>query len=140
MSQASLLIVDDDLAIRSTLQELFSKKYPCHAVASSEEALRSLSSGDYDVVILDISLPGMSGLELLARIRHEHPDTQVIIISGIDYEQHAGALFRTGAFDYMHKPFQIEDVVESVARAAARAGAPGRAEPGEQGDAGTKSE
>jgi DNA-binding NtrC family response regulator len=121
MSQASLLIVDDDLTIRSTLQELFSKRYPCHAVASSEEALKSLSSVHYDVVLLDVSLPGMSGLELLARIRHEHPGTQVIIISGIDYEQHAGALFRTGAFDYLHKPFQLEDVVESVARAAARA-------------------
>ena len=63
MSQASLLIIDDDVAIRSTLDEPFSESYGCHAAAADEEALRGTSSQRYDVIILDVSLPGMSGLE-----------------------------------------------------------------------------
>ena len=70
----------------------------------------------YDVVITDISTPGLSGIELMAHIQQRQPDTPVIIISGIDYQQHSAELIKMGAFDYFVKPFQIGEVVEGVAR------------------------
>ena len=133
MSRASLLVIDDDSAIRPTLHGLSSQRYWCHTAASAEEALGRLSSEHYDVIIFDIPLPGMSGLELLTRIRRERPGAQLIFVTGIDDEQHAGDLCRAGAFDYLCKPFQLEPAAFARAistlrgrgvAAAALAGAP----------------
>ena len=63
-------------------------------------------------------MPGLSGIELMAHIQQRQPDTPVIIIiSGIDYQQHSAELIKMGAFDYFVKPFQTGEVVEGVARA-----------------------
>lgn len=71
----------------------------------------------YDVVLTDISMPGLSGLELLGHIRQKFSDTPVIIISGIGDQEHAQGLIRIGAFDFILKPFSLEVVEKSVRRA-----------------------
>ena len=117
---AALLIVDDDAAVRDVLYDLFSGGHLCHMAGTAEQALTYLETEPYDVAIIDISLPGMSGLELLTQARLHRPETSVIVITGIDYQQHMGDLIRLGAFDYLIKPFRLEDIEESVTCALAR--------------------
>jgi CheY-like chemotaxis protein len=117
---AALLIVDDDASVRDVLYDLFSGGHLCHTTGTAEQALLYLDAGPYDVALIDISLPGRSGLELLSQVRLRHPQTSVIVITGIDYQQHMGDLIRLGAFDYLIKPFRLEDIEESVSCALAR--------------------
>ena len=114
---AAILIVDDDSAVRDILYDVFSEEHMCHAAATAEQALAFVREQTYDVVMTDISMPGLSGLELLGRLRQEQPHTPVIVISGISDRTHAEGLTRLGAFDYILKPFRLEAVEESVARA-----------------------
>lgn len=121
---AALLIVDDDDVVRETLFDLFSEEHLCHAAPTVENALAFLKVETYDVVLTDISMPGLSGLELLGIVRQGHPDTPVIIISGIGDRAHAEGLIRLGAFDYILKPFRLEQVERSVERALEQRGRP----------------
>jgi DNA-binding NtrC family response regulator len=114
---AAILIVDDEDVVRDVLYDLFSEEHMCHAAATAEQALAFLNEQSYDVVLTDISMPGLSGLELLGRLRQEQPDTPVIVVTGIGDRTHAEGLMRLGAFDYILKPFSLEAVEASVARA-----------------------
>jgi two-component system nitrogen regulation response regulator NtrX len=117
---AALLIVDDDADVRDTLYDLFADEYLCHTAPTAEHALDFLRERSYDVVLTDISMPGLSGVELLGIIRQRQPETPVIIISGIGDRAHADGLIKLGAFDYILKPFRLEQVEASVARAVER--------------------
>ena len=113
----NILVVDDDDAIRDTLYDLLSDEYVCQTAETAEKALARLATDSYDVVLTDISMPGLSGLELLGHIRQRFADTPVIIISGISDQEHAQGLIKLGAFDFLLKPFKLEDVEKSVQRA-----------------------
>src|SRR5918998_2575200 len=114
---AAILIVDDDDAVRDVLYDLFSDEHMCHGAATAEQALAYLGEQTYDAVLTDISMPGLSGVELLGHLRREQPDTPVIVISGIGDREHAEGLTRLGAFDFILKPFRLEAVEQSVGRA-----------------------
>jgi DNA-binding NtrC family response regulator len=114
---AAILIVDDDAAVRDVLYDLLSDEHLCHSASTAEQALAFIREQPYDVVLTDISMPGLSGVELLGHLRQSQPDTPVIIISGIGDRAHAEGLRRLGAFDFIYKPFQLRTVEESVARA-----------------------
>lgn len=114
---AEILIVDDDEVIRDTLYELLSETYICQAAETAEKALARLKAGPFDLVLTDISMPGLSGLELLGQVLQHYPQTPVIIISGISDQDHAQGLIKLGAFDYLLKPFRLEVVEKSVKRA-----------------------
>lgn len=114
---AEILIVDDDEVIRDTLNELLSETYVCQTAETAERALACLKAGSFDIVLTDISMPGLSGLELLGQVLQYYPHTPVIIISGISDQDHAQALIKLGAFDYLLKPFRLEVVEKSVKRA-----------------------
>jgi DNA-binding NtrC family response regulator len=114
---AEILIVDDDEVIRDTLFELLSTDYKCDTAQTAEKALAKLEAEIFDVVLTDISMPGLNGMELLVRVLKQYPKTPVIIISGISDQEHAQALFKLGAFDYLLKPFRLEAVEMSVKRA-----------------------
>jgi DNA-binding NtrC family response regulator len=112
-----VLLVDDDETIRDTLYELLSDYYVCQTAETAEKAFARLEADEYDVVLTDISMPGLSGLELLGHVRQKYPDTPVIIISGIGDQEHAQGLIRLGAFDFLLKPFSLDGVEKSVRRA-----------------------
>lgn len=112
-----VLVVDDDETIRDTLYELLSEEYLCQTAETAEKAFARLETDSYDVVLTDISMPGLSGLELLGQVRQRFPDTPVIIISGISDEEHAQGLIKLGAFDFLLKPFKLEVVENSVKKA-----------------------
>jgi DNA-binding NtrC family response regulator len=112
-----VLVVDDDETIRDTLYELLSENYVCQTAETAEKAFARLEADQYDVVLTDISMPGLSGLELLGHVRQQFPDTPVIIISGIGDQEHAQGLIKLGAFDFLLKPFSLDVVEKSVRRA-----------------------
>ena len=114
---AEILVVDDDDIIRDTLCELLSSDHQCRAANTAEEALKKLAAQRFDVVLTDISMPGLSGSELLTRVLSLYPETRVIIVSGHGDQEQAQSLINRGAFDYLLKPFRLEVVEESVRRA-----------------------
>src|SRR6185295_17271446 len=114
---ADILVVDDDDVIRETLDELLSLNYSCETADTAEKALSKLEAKRFDVVLTDISMPGLNGMELLKRVVEKYPGTPVIIISGHSDQDHAQSLISRGAFDYLLKPFRLEMVEESVRRA-----------------------
>jgi response regulator RpfG family c-di-GMP phosphodiesterase len=119
INDARLLIADDDEAVRSVLREFLSAEYECEAAASAEEALALLGAGEFRLVISDIAMPGMSGIEMIPHVRAVAPDALIIMVSGSqDVESAIGAM-RAGAFDYVLKPFDLELVEVAVRRALA---------------------
>lgn len=117
---ADILVVDDDDVIRDTLCELLSQQHTCQTADTAEEALAKLEAQSFDVVLTDISMPGLSGMELLDRVLQLYPGTAVIMVSGLSNEEQAQSLIARGAFDYLLKPFRLEVVEESVNRALGR--------------------
>jgi two-component system response regulator PilR (NtrC family) len=115
---ATLLVIDDDTLIRETLYELLSESYECHTADRAEQALEYLEVEDYDVVLTDMSMPGLGGAEILKRIQQHHPTTPVIVISGT-VREHEEALIKTSAFAFFAKPFQLEEIEDAVVRAIA---------------------
>src|ERR1041384_4287174 len=114
---ADILVVDDDDVISETLDELLSASYSCQKENTAAEALAKLEAQRFDVVLTDISMPGLNGTELLQRVVEKYPGTPVIIISGHSDQDHAQGLISRGAFDYLLKPFRLEAVEASVKRA-----------------------
>src|SRR5688572_219374 len=118
MSQKSkLLIIDDELQIRSLLVDLLGPVYNCSEASSAEDALTALSHETFDLVISDIDMGGMSGLELVPRVHSLAPDTVVVMISGNQDIEFAIKALRVGAFDYITKPIDLRHVEASVERA-----------------------
>jgi len=114
---ADILVVDDDDVIRETLCELLSADHYCLTADTAEQALALLEAQRFDVLLTDVSMPGLSGMELLNRVVEMYPGTPVIIISGLSDQEQAQSLISRGAFDYLLKPFRLEVVEASVNRA-----------------------
>jgi response regulator RpfG family c-di-GMP phosphodiesterase len=115
--RARVLIADDEPEIRSVLSDLLGRHYECATVGSAEEALARLRERDYDLVISDITMGGMSGLEMIPHLLRTAPDTVVIMISGVQTIESAVGALRAGAFDYVMKPFDLRHVEAAVSRA-----------------------
>ena len=115
--KARILIADDEPVISNLLCELLCRDYECVEVGSAEEALGLLQTETFDLVISDIQMSGMSGLEMIPQVRELAPDTMVIMISGAQNIENAIKAMRVGAFDYITKPFAF-DHVEAVVRRA----------------------
>ncbi|MGB9177629.1 MAG: response regulator, partial [Pyrinomonadaceae bacterium] len=113
----SILIVDDEPEIRSILSDLLCKEFDCTLAASAEEALDALAANPFDLVLSDINLRGMSGLQLVPLVRVCAPDCVVIMISGMQTMESAIDALRVGAFDYIMKPFDLRQVEAAVRRA-----------------------
>ncbi len=116
-ARACILIADDEPEIRGVLSELLSRDYDCHLVASAEEVLARLRTGQFDVVVSDINMEGMSGLEMIPHVARIAPDTTVIMVSGAQTVESAIEALRAGAFDYVMKPFDLRHVEAAVSRA-----------------------
>ncbi|MFY9554763.1 MAG: HD domain-containing phosphohydrolase [Blastocatellia bacterium] len=114
---ARILIIDDEPNVLSVLYSLLSGTHNCRTATSALEAVEYLKEERYDLVLSDIMMPGMTGLELLAEITRHSRDTVVILVSGNLNIQCAIEGMRCGAFDYVTKPFNLSDVETAVSRA-----------------------
>ena len=119
MSEAKprVLIVDDDPEIRSILLEFLGRSYECLALSSAEEALPMLATQQFDLIMTDIAMARMNGLDLVRHIISEAPDSVIVMISGQQTIEFAIQAMRAGAFDYITKPFELREVA-AVARRA----------------------
>jgi putative two-component system response regulator len=113
-----ILLVDDEEMIRRLLdQKLSAEGYRCQQAANAEQALEKLKEDSIELVILDIKMPGKSGVELLPEIKAKYPDTAVVMASAVDDANTAINCMKAGAYDYITKPFNLEEVSFSVRRA-----------------------
>lgn len=112
-----ILIVDDEREITEILADLLSEDYECLKAGSAEQALDCLRAGEFQLVISDITMPGMSGLEMIPHVKQLSPDTVVVMISGMQTVESAIGALRLGAFDYLMKPFDLRQVEAVVKRA-----------------------
>jgi putative nucleotidyltransferase with HDIG domain len=116
-AKARILVVDDEPEIREVLCELLGYDYECASAGSAEEALQTLREGDFNLIISDIMMGGMSGLEMIPHVQAASPETVVLMISGVQTIESAIKALRAGAFDYIMKPFDLRQVEAAVRRA-----------------------
>lgn len=116
----NLLVVDDEETLRSVVSQVLSADgFEVAEAASGEEALEAFRSQSHPLVITDIRMSGMSGIELLTQIKAHNPDTQVVIMTSHASLDSALTCLRAGAYDYLIKPFESLDLISAVAARAA---------------------
>jgi two-component system, sensor histidine kinase and response regulator len=115
-----LIIDDEEIVLKSCLRILRNDSYEIDTVLSGEEGLKKVAEKEYDVVITDLKMPGLSGMEVLAELRKNYPDVMAIIFTGFATVENAREALKMGAFDYIPKPFTNEElkiVVENAIKA-----------------------
>jgi DNA-binding response OmpR family regulator len=112
---ARLLIVEDDEGIRIPLTRALEREgYAVDGVADGEAALRSAAAGDHDVIIVDVGLPGMDGLEVCRRVRVQRPSVPILFLTAQDGELDIVDGLDAGADDYITKPFRVSELLARV--------------------------
>jgi len=135
---ARILIVDDEeIVIRSCQRILAAAGHAIDAADNGLDALRLVDENPYDVVVLDIMMPKMDGLQVLQQIKERHPEVEVVMVTGLSQIQTAVQAMKLGAFDYLPKPFDPDDLDHVVARALERRRML-QQDPDLDGDAGSK--
>lgn len=123
MNDANVWIVDDDQAMRWVLERAFEKAgIPVTAFESATAALRTLEHHVPTAILTDVRMPGMDGFEFLQRIKAEHPMLPIIIMTAHSDLQSAVGAYEKGAFDYLPKPFDVDEAIELARRACLAAG------------------
>ncbi|MBK7589865.1 MAG: sigma-54-dependent Fis family transcriptional regulator [Betaproteobacteria bacterium] len=118
---ARILIADDEeIVVRSTVRILEGAGYALDTARDGIEALARIDEAHYDVVILDIMMPGLDGIEVLRRVKESHPDVEVIMFTGLAQIETAVSCMKLGAFDYLAKPFDPDELRLAVTRALER--------------------
>lgn len=112
-----ILMIDDDELFGQAMLDYLQERYVVEIAASADDGLRKLTGREFDLVLLDITLPGTSGIDLLKSIRKQWPEIPVIMLTAIDRIQTVVECIRQGAFDYLAKPIITEELVTSVERA-----------------------
>ena len=112
MDAFSVLLVDDEVEFLETLvKRLAKRKLQVTGVTSAEEAIRILGDKPVDIVVLDVKMPGMDGLEALRQIKSTSPDVEVIMLTGHANMEAAIQGMELGAFDYLMKPMDIDELL-----------------------------
>ncbi|MCX6555226.1 MAG: response regulator [Candidatus Aminicenantes bacterium] len=118
---ARILIVDDEPNISHLLSRLIAAKgYGCQVCDSGAEALAAITGGDFALVISDINMPGMSGIELLSAIKKSRPDIAVIMLTAVNDQATAIRSLELGAFGYIVKPFEANEIFINISNALHR--------------------
>jgi DNA-binding NtrC family response regulator len=116
-----VLLVDDEERFRTTTARLLAVRgFDASDVGSAREALDELWNQDYDVVVLDVRMPGMTGIEALAEIKRVRPGVEVIILTGHASVDAAVEIMRLGGYEYLLKPCPIDELVEKIEGACER--------------------
>jgi DNA-binding NtrC family response regulator len=117
MTEAAILVVDDEFLIRETLTEYLGQEgFAVVACSSGEEALARAGQRRFDIVLCDVHLPGLDGLELLERLQRLSPETFVLLITAYATVENAVEAFQLGAHDYLMKPILLEEVLSKIRR------------------------
>ncbi len=118
---ARILIVDDEFHIRTLLRRLLVREgHTCESAGTAEEAWTRLQEAEYALVLSDVNMPGTSGLELAPSIAAEYPDTPVVMVTGVDDPKVARQATESGAYGYIIKPFEPNEIIIGVMNALRR--------------------
>ena len=113
-----VLLVDDEVDFLEIMEERLSARGVDVVISeSAEDALKRIDTGIFDVVILDLQMPGMNGLEVLKRIKARHPEIQVILLTGHATVEKGVEAIRLGAIDFVEKPADLEVLKEKISKA-----------------------
>jgi DNA-binding NtrC family response regulator len=114
-AKPKILIVDDEERFRNTMCKLLTVEgFEASTAGSGTQALEELRQRAYDVVILDVRMPEMTGVQVLAEIRKIDPEIEVIIMTGYASVDTAKEIMRIGAYDYLLKPYAINELIEKI--------------------------
>jgi DNA-binding NtrC family response regulator len=110
-----ILVIDDDEVVRRSLRRTLADEYQHIELAwNGETGLRAMNQQPYDVVLLDLRMPGMDGVAVLEQIKQHWPETEVIIITGYPAVETAKQAIRLGAYDYLAKPVGPDEVIHAA--------------------------
>lgn len=119
--KANVLIVDDEEQFLDVLsQRLKTRGVKIDTAASGEEALKRAKSKDFDAIVLDLVMPGLTGLETLKRLRAENPDLQIIILTGHATVEKGVEAVKSGATEFLEKPVDINKLLEKIGESQQR--------------------
>ncbi len=121
MAALRVLFVDDEEELVSTVVErLDLRGIDATGAMSGQEALTRIEEQPFDVVVLDVRMPGLGGFDVIKRIKQSHPDLEVILLSGHGDKEAAETGLGLGAFDYVQKPVDLTDLIAILHRATGR--------------------
>jgi DNA-binding NtrC family response regulator len=110
-----ILIVDDEERFRKTMAKLLGvRSLQAETAGGGVEAIEKLRTENFDIVILDVKMPGMSGIQALEQIKKNNPFIEVIILTGYASLDTAREITRLGAYDYLLKPYDLEELIEKI--------------------------
>lgn len=118
--QANILVLDDELGPRESLKFILKPHYNVYVAESGEQAIKILAQVPIDLVTVDLKMPGLSGSKVLEKIKRHDPDIEAIIITGFGSMETAVDGLRLGAFDYISKPFDVEQILALIREALDR--------------------
>ncbi len=119
--QTSILILDDEPIVGKRLKPSLEKKgYEVESFTSSKEALERIEERSFDIVVTDLKMEGMDGMQFLTLVKEKYPDTEVIVITGFATMATARESFNQGVFDFLAKPFKLGEIVDVIGRAEAQ--------------------
>jgi signal transduction histidine kinase len=123
MTAANILVIDDEPGIRNLLSsELARQGYRVLTASNGAEALEMIGREKYQVALCDLKMPGMSGLELLGAIRQRDPGVEVIVLTGYATVETAVAAMKKGAYDFVQKPFNLDEILVLVEKSIEKSG------------------
>lgn len=111
------MVDDEEIVVRSCLRILAGKGYQVDTQMDGRAALRAIDECHYDVLIVDLMMPKVNGLEVLRHVKETHPDINVIMVTGLAQNETATRAMQMGAFDYLPKPFDPDQLNRIVQRA-----------------------
>ena len=120
MSARILVVDDEEIVLRSCLRILSGDEFQVETVQDGRQALQKVEENPYDVMILDIMMPNVDGLEVLRRVKETHPNVDVVMVTGLAQIDTAVKAMKLGAFDYIAKPFEPDELKLVVQRALER--------------------
>lgn len=113
--KAKVLIVDDEDRFRITLRKLLTTKgFDAEEAGSAAQAFEKMEQSEYDVVLLDVKMPEMSGIEALGRIKKSHPEVEVIILTGHASVDAAVQIMKLGGYEYLLKPCPVDELAGKI--------------------------
>jgi len=119
-SKERVLVIDDELAPRESIRMVLKDKYNVSTAAGAIEGLDMLSNDPFDLVVMDIRMPRMDGITALQEIKKKYPDTEVILLTAYASLETAKDATRYGAFDYLLKPFDKDDILMVIEKGLAK--------------------
>ncbi|MDH3349134.1 MAG: response regulator [Desulfobulbaceae bacterium] len=121
-----LLVIDDEVIVGKRLKQIFDKMgYEVEVRTDGASAIELMEQKKFDIVITDLKMDGMDGMQVLSRVRELNPATKVIIITGYAQLETSQQAFREGVFDFIAKPFRLDELKQVILRAIKEQHVPG---------------